>query len=325
MVFFRDKGLGVPSIALFLDLFSAKESAEGFLYFSMRSGAPLVISDLPSSYRIWKERYLFVSGRNWEYDPLDRDDTLGIPVAWTTPEDNVIAQELVECSPRPYSELIRSDIVGPSSLRSTRSAALRPSPPSAMKFSLVGPSAAKPTMGELLARVETLSRKSRSVKRKASDSVDKDRPSWGKVPKLGASSSSHVRVLGQALSPSAEVPKVLSSQPRSGSAAKTKDSSGRAAEQPLEVMTITVWNPPAQSVKPPSSRVEELKRKGSETNGDSDSLLLNAELAAGAFSSILKDSDLKRSGTLPVEEALDLSLHGVASISPRILPCLILT
>ena len=85
--FFRDKGLGVPSIALFLDLFSVKESFEGFLYFSRRIGAPLVISDLPSSHRLWKERYFFVSGRNWEYDPLDKDDTLGVPVAWTTPEN----------------------------------------------------------------------------------------------------------------------------------------------------------------------------------------------------------------------------------------------
>ena len=41
LVFFRDRGLGVPSVALFLDLFSAKETAEGFLYFSRRSGAPL--------------------------------------------------------------------------------------------------------------------------------------------------------------------------------------------------------------------------------------------------------------------------------------------
>ena len=237
LVFFRDRGLDVLSIALFLDLFSVKDSVEGFLYFSRRSGAPLVISYLPSSHRLWKERYFFVSGRNWEYDPLDKDDTLGVPVSWTTPEnlreycfvfsivfmrslgisnsgltaclsgvhpdlspeDNVIAQELAECSPRPYSKLIRWDIPGPSSLRSTRSTALRPSPPSSMKFSPVGPSAAKPTKGELLARVETLSRKSWSVKRKTSDSIEKDRPAWGKVPKLGASSSSpstHVRVPG---------------------------------------------------------------------------------------------------------------------------------
>ena len=245
-----------------------------------------------------------------------------------SPEDNVIAQELAECSPRPYSELIRSDIHGPSSLRSTPSAALRPSPPSAMKFSPIGPSAAKPTKGELLARVETMSRKSRSVKRKASGSVEKDRPTWGKVPKLGASSSSpstHVRVPGQVLSPPTEVPKALSSKPRSGFAAKAKDSPGRTAEQPLEVMPITVWNPPAQSVKPPSSRAEELKRKGSRTNGDGDSLLLNAELAAGEVSSILKDFEFKRSGALPVKEALALSLKGVASVSSRIFPCLILT
>ena len=141
------------------------------------------------------------------------DDTLGVPVAWTTlenlreyrfvfgtvfvsslgisnstlttrlsvvrpdlnPEDKFIMQELAKCSSRNYSELIRSDIPGPSSLRSTRSTALRPSPPSAMKFSSVGPSISKPTKGELLARVETLSRKSWSVKGKTSDSVEKDR------------------------------------------------------------------------------------------------------------------------------------------------------
>ena len=87
LVFFRDKGLGVPSIALLHYLFSAKETAEGLLYFSKRTGAPLVISDLPSSHGLWKERYFFVSGRNWEYNPLDKDDTLGVPVAWTTPEN----------------------------------------------------------------------------------------------------------------------------------------------------------------------------------------------------------------------------------------------
>ena len=102
------------------------------------------------------------------------------------------------------------------------------------------------------------------------------------------------------LSPPTEVPKALSLQPHFGSVVKEKDSSGRAAEQPLEVMPITVWNPATQGVKPPSSRVEELKRKGFETDEDGNSLLLNAELATGAVSSILKYSDLKRSGALPV-------------------------
>ena len=87
LVFFKDKGFGVPSIALFLDLFSVKEAVEGFLYLSKRASAPLIISELPSSHRLWKERYFFVSGCGWEYDPLDKDDTLGVPVAWTTLEN----------------------------------------------------------------------------------------------------------------------------------------------------------------------------------------------------------------------------------------------
>ena len=82
-------------------------------------------------------------------------------------EDNVIALALAECPPRPYEKLIKSDILGPSSLRSARSAAsrslpppaikvspiepsaaaLRPSPNSIMKVSAIRPSAAKPTRG----------------------------------------------------------------------------------------------------------------------------------------------------------------------------------
>ena len=63
LVFFMDKGFGVPNIGLFLDLFNVKEASKGFLYLSRRTGAPLNISDLPSSHRIWKERYFFISGR----------------------------------------------------------------------------------------------------------------------------------------------------------------------------------------------------------------------------------------------------------------------
>ena len=105
-------------------------------------------------------------------------------------KDNVIALALDECPPRPYVELIKSDIPGPSSSRSARSAALRPSPPSTMRVSPIGPSAAKPTKGELLAQLETLPRKPRSVKRKTLGSVEKDRPTLAKVSKLGESSSS---------------------------------------------------------------------------------------------------------------------------------------
>ena len=81
---------------------------------------------------------------------------------------------------------------------------------------------------------------------------------------------------------------------------------------------ITVWSPPAQSTEPPPSRAEELGRKRPEADGDGDSLLFNAELAVGAVSSILRDSDLNRSGALPIEEALALSLQGVASVSSHV-------
>ena len=133
------------------------------------------------------------------------------------------------------------------------------------------------------------------MQRKTLDSLKKGRPAWGKVPRLGTSSSSpstHVRVQGQVLWLPADIPRAPSSQIRSGSIAKAKDSSGRAAEPPLEVMPITVWSPPAQNAEPPHSRAEELRRKRPEANGDGDSLLFNAELAAGAVSSILRDFDL---------------------------------
>ena len=68
-------------------------------------------------------------------------------------EDNVIVQELAECSSGPYAELIGSDIPGPSSTRFIHPTALRPSPSSTMKISPTRPSAAKPTKGELMARV----------------------------------------------------------------------------------------------------------------------------------------------------------------------------
>ena len=105
-------------------------------------------------------------------------------------EDKVVKRKLDKCLPRAYSELIRSDILGSSGSRSSRPATLRPSPPSVMKFSHNGPPVVKPTKGELLARVETLSRRSRSVKRKTLDSLEKGRPTWGKVLRLGTSSSS---------------------------------------------------------------------------------------------------------------------------------------
>ena len=87
LIVFRDKGLEVPNIALLLDLFSVKEASEGFLYISKRVNARPIISDLPSSHKHWKERYFFVGGRHWEYNPADQGDTLGIPIVWAAPEN----------------------------------------------------------------------------------------------------------------------------------------------------------------------------------------------------------------------------------------------
>ena len=87
LVFFRDKGLQVPSISLLLDLFSVKEASEGFLYISKRATARSIIFDLSSPHKHWKEHYFFVGGRHWEYNPSDQDDTLGIPTVWNALEN----------------------------------------------------------------------------------------------------------------------------------------------------------------------------------------------------------------------------------------------
>ena len=116
----------------------------------------------------------------------------------------------------------------------------------------------------------------------------------------------------------------MSSPTPSKSAAKAKSLLGGVVELSLAVMPITVWSPPSESVRSPPRMTEELKRNNTESKvgEDEDSLLFNAELAADAVSSILKYSDLWRSKALPVDEALPLSLQGVASVSPCILSCL---
>ena len=125
----------------------------------------------------------------WDFTRRDHLGNLG-RVSRSGPVNNAIALALAECSPRPYAKLIRSNIPGPSSSKSAHSATLRSSPPSTMRVSPIGPSAANPTRGELLAQLETLSQKPRSVKRKTPGSSEKDRPVLAKVSKLGAASPS---------------------------------------------------------------------------------------------------------------------------------------
>ena len=98
---------------------------------------------------------------------------------------------------------------------------------------------------------------------------------------------------------------------------KAKGLSGTAVAQPLTALPIIVWNPPPDKTKSPPRGTAELKRKKTKSKADvvRDSLLSNSELAAGAVSSILKESDIGRSKELPIDEALALSFQGFASIS----------
>ena len=98
---------------------------------------------------------------------------------------------------------------------------------------------------------------------------------------------------------------------------KAKGLSGADVAQPLTVLPITVWNPPADKAKSPPRRTTELKRRKLKPKADAikDSLLSSVELAAGAVSSILLESDVGSSKELPVDEALALSFQGMASVS----------
>ena len=164
-------------------------------------------------------------------------------------EDDAVALVLAECPARPYSELIKSGIPGPSNVRSARSSTSRPLPPPTMGVSPIGLSAATPTRGDILVQLGTLSRRPRSAKWKTLGSAEKDRPVLAKVPKLGESPTYSIRRLERAQSPIVEVP--MSSPPPPKSAAKAKSLLGGSDEQPLAVMPITVWNPPTKSVRSP--------------------------------------------------------------------------
>ena len=129
----------------------------------------------------------------------------------------------------------------------------------------------------------------------------------------------------RASSPLVEAPVILSPPISSKPDGGAKSPLNAAAEQSLVVMPITVWNPPLEKVQSPPRKAAELKRKKPKAKVDKnkDSLLSNAELVAGAVSSILRDSDFGRSKAMLVDEALALSLQGVASVSLQLylLPC----
>ena len=129
---------------------------------------------------------------------------------------------------------------------------------------------------------------------------------------MGASPPSPAQELEQASSP---LVLTLLSPPRLE--IKAKGLSGVAVAQPLTALPITVWNLPSDKAKSPPRGTAELKGKKLRPKDDAirDSLLSNAKLAAGAFSSILKESDIGRSKELQVDEALALSFQGIALVS----------
>ena len=202
-------------------------------------------------------------------------------------------RKLVKCASRAYSELIRTNIPGSSGASPARLPFLRSSPLSVMKPpvpkysspSVSEPLIAKPTRGELRSRLEVLVKKKMSVKRKPLSSPEGCPPARGKILKVGASSS-----------PS--------------SAFGAGDSFRRADEPLLEVLLISVWSPMSRGAAPPPAMPDKMtgNRDRFEAARDEDSLLSHAELVIGAVSSILRDSDFRWAGALPVEEALALML-----------------
>ena len=84
-----------------------------------------------------------------------------------TAEDREVKQQLGKCRPQAYSDLIRLDIPGSSSVSPSCSPYSRSPLPPAMETSPEGPLALKPTREELQACVELLAKKRRNAKRKA--------------------------------------------------------------------------------------------------------------------------------------------------------------
>ena len=100
------------------------------------------------------------------------------------------------------------------------------------------------------------------------------------------------------------------------SAIGARDYLGKAYEPLLEVLPISVWSPTSRCAAPSPAMPDEVTGNHDhfEAAGNEDSLLSHAELVIEAISSILRDSDLRSVGVVPVEEALAFLLQGTASV-----------
>ena len=107
---------------------------------------------------------------------------------------------------------------------------------------------------------------------------------------------------------------VVGVQRHSSFTARAKGSLRKAAKLPLKVLPIAIWGPSAQKASPSPPTRGDMEDDRFRVEGGEDSLLTNANLIAGAVSSILQDSNLRKVEVLHVEEALALSLQGTISI-----------
>ena len=82
----------------------------------------------------------------------------------------------------------------------------------------------------------------------------------------------------------------------------------------MKVLPISIWSPSAQNATPSPLIRGDVGNDLFGAEGGEESLFTNEELAAGAVSSILQDSNLKKVDALCVEEALAISLQGTVSV-----------
>ena len=167
-----------------------------------------------------------------------------------------------------------------------------------------------------------MAKKKRSVKRKAQAPLESSLAIRGKVSRLGApspsstakgwGSSNQVPARAQAPTSVAEVSKVASPE----------TSSGKSTELPLVVLPIFVQSPLTQDFKHPPTTPEDEGRGCFGTEKEEDLLFSNLELAAGAVSSILWDSDLRRADAMSIEDVLALSLQEATTVCPDAFICL---
>ena len=126
---------------------------------------------------------------------------------------------------------------------------------------------------------------------------------------------------GRTPHPVVEVTKVIGPQLRSPYVAVAKSPLGRTTEPPLDILSISVWSPSAQSAELPSGFSEGEGRKHLGHERDEDLLLVHEELATGALAYILRDSDLRRTDSMSVGDALLSLLHGAVVVYPDAFTC----